>query len=794
MRIPLPLSPPSPSKAVLPGLAFLLSALWTAPATALTQNEGLPALGQSAPPSEGPRLGQQTPSFEPSDLRTLVQLDTGHDGVLWAFGGSYKASFGPDGAAFIPSFGADAPRNFPVRFGPPTVALNGTPLESNGSAAPVWRGHSAIFDRGPVEERYDVRSGELEQLFVFRQLAERGAITVRTPFVTELEARAGNGDLRFAGNHGEVAYTHAIAYDASGASVPVSTTLEGSDIVLRVPADFVRAATLPLTIDPVISTIGVSSNPSSPSVSPDIAYDGTINRWLVVWEIAFSATDHDIYAEAFSASGLAVPGSGAFVYISNTDWRRPRVAQSGVATQFLVVAQRSGAFKQVFGRTREAESVTMGPQLLISTATVDCINPDVGGNSDTMGAGRYCVVWERVNVSGSFHAIEARIVATNGTAPSPPIAIGTSLGTYNKVPSISKSVGSNPEFSRRWNIVWQREVNSANWDIWGAQVGFASGQSLGTFPIDNSARDDRWPSASSLLNQAPYAGQRPWLATWERRNSNGDHDIHVAHVRPNRPITSINLSKRLIPADNLTQALPQVDTNGEQFVVVWTQRFPGSTTNYDIFGASVYLAGEELHVSEGPVGFGSTFAFESQVQIGSRRSGGLLSDRYGVVWQQGTGAASGLRGSIFESVDHYGSGIGANYCGPAVPNSAGTSARILATGSSVAGGEPLTMTAANLPANQFGFFFASPTVGMITPPNSVGPVCVGNPVSRFIEPSQILNSGNARRFSLEIDTLAIPVPTGGTRQIMAGETMRFQAWFRDGGMSNLTDAVAVTFF
>ncbi|MCP3919884.1 MAG: hypothetical protein GY711_30495 [bacterium] len=138
--------------------------------------------------------------------------------------------------------------------------------------------------------------------------------------------------------------------------------------------------------------------------------------------------------------------------------------------------------------------------------------------------------------------------------------------------------------------------------------------------------------------------------------------------------------------------------------------------------------------------------------------------------------------------------IGQNYCGPAAMNSSGASAEMTATGSDVAGGNPLNLAASNLPTGQFGFFLASQNQGSFTPPGSQGVICIGNPIGRFNRPGEIMNSGANGAFDLDVDTSDIPVSPPVA--IQAGETWNFQAWFRDNNpmlTSNFTDGVSVTF-
>ena len=137
-------------------------------------------------------------------------------------------------------------------------------------------------------------------------------------------------------------------------------------------------------------------------------------------------------------------------------------------------------------------------------------------------------------------------------------------------------------------------------------------------------------------------------------------------------------------------------------------------------------------------------------------------------------------------------GLGTESCGPAVPNSTGQSAHLIATGSGLAGGAPLRLVATSLPVQQFGIFYVGDSTNSVTPPGSDGVLCIGGQLGRFN--GSIASSGAIGQLEFQVDTTAIPLnpPTA----IQAGETWLFQAWFRDANptaTSNFTDAVAVTF-
>ncbi len=136
--------------------------------------------------------------------------------------------------------------------------------------------------------------------------------------------------------------------------------------------------------------------------------------------------------------------------------------------------------------------------------------------------------------------------------------------------------------------------------------------------------------------------------------------------------------------------------------------------------------------------------------------------------------------------------LGANYC-MANPNSTGAVGTLTATGQASAAANDVTLTAGNLPANQFGIFVVSTMQGFVASPTSMsnGNVCLDGAIGRY---NTILSAGVGGTFSLPVDLTAVPAG-GATLSIVAGDTLNFQAWHRDGvGLgSNFTEGLSITF-
>jgi hypothetical protein len=90
-------------------------------------------------------------------------------------------------------------------------------------------------------------------------------------------------------------------------------------------------------------------------------------------------------------------------------------------------------------------------------------------------------------------------------------------------------------------------------------------------------------------------------------------------------------------------------------------------------------------------------------------------------------------------------------------------------------------------------FLASTSQGFVQHPGgSDGNLCLAGGIGRFSKPGQVYQTGSIGTGILAVDLDAIPTPQGPVA-VQPGDTWYFQSWFRDGGSSNFTDAIAVTF-
>ncbi len=139
--------------------------------------------------------------------------------------------------------------------------------------------------------------------------------------------------------------------------------------------------------------------------------------------------------------------------------------------------------------------------------------------------------------------------------------------------------------------------------------------------------------------------------------------------------------------------------------------------------------------------------------------------------------------------------ISTAYCSPSVPNGSGASGTIRAVGSPFVADNDVTLVAEHLPSNTLGYFLAAPAMGFVPNPGGAqGPLCLGGTIGRYA--GQVLGSGAAGEFELNVDVAALAQPNGAVAA-EPGQSWYFQVWFRDSVLqfptSNFTDAASLLF-
>ena len=582
------------------------------------------------------------------------------DGVHWANGECFKASFAPAEWSYIARPDATAEQLEPITFRLAHARVAGQELTDGTHAAIRREGWRVRMQHGAVVEAIDVSPRHVEQTFHFAKLPQRGELVLDIAVASGMAGSEDTDGLRFRGRWADVTYSRAIAIDADGDRVAASTRLVDGRIEIRVPAEFVATASLPLVVDPIVAG-GVVATSTTDVGNPDITWVPQGGYVFVAYQRLFAAGQWDCYVASLNYNFGPLPGGGvAPVDITTNSWTRPRIAHvraNGVS--MVVCQQRVGTNPiKVSGRILNNNLSFATTQFDVAAASVDSLVPDIGGDPyPNSNSGYFTVVWEHA-YSASDHDIHARQVTASGVLRGTGPTIVQGNAAYQSNPSISKSDGfgqnSNEWASQRHAIVWQEQGIVGGWDIHGSLMSWDGVVQLvgssSTFPIEASSASTVLPNVSSpTLEDA--SGTRRFLCVYERAGINAGDIEATAFTSAGAILARANIVALDDNPSRLAwpQNFPSVDTDGYRFAVAYQENWNASPTDLDVRVTTISVGpGELLTVDMTPTAVSS--APEFAPQVASLTSAGFrLANWYGVVNDRDAGGAFYIEGDRYES-------------------------------------------------------------------------------------------------------------------------------------------------
>ncbi|MEM8710387.1 MAG: hypothetical protein AAGG01_05510 [Planctomycetota bacterium] len=743
------------------------------------------------------------PALPEGVLRSLGQsllVDDLGNGTLWASGPKWKASFGPDGFTYVPFLGSDAPRNFPVHFALESVTVGGEPLEVDRTASASRSTESQItLDRRGLREVYHLSESGVEQTFVFDELPRSGEIVVRMSVESDLEARADGAGWTFVGNRGGVRYGSATGIAANGSRMPLEERLVDGALEIRVPASELTPESFPFVVDPILTTIGVTSD-ARDQVNVDVAYDATSGVYMIVYEEAQSASDHDIRSVYYNTA-VDLLLNPASIDISSENWVDPSVANSVQDSVFLCVATRGAlaGLRDIWGRTRDAGSGSTGAPFAITTFPGDNTHADVGGfGGDPATAFPFLVVWQNHMAVPDDYDVYAQAVDENGALQGPLRAIANSASEDDMRPQISKSSGNSQSFdNHEYLVAWERPVTPTDRDIWTRVVDY-TGSTTGHDAWLSYSFGDSLNVAVSSQNRTVLGtfGDAVYVLAFERLRS-GIYEIFTVVTREGNADNARSVTEMQDIALSQDHADPRIAYDGTgDYMIAYKSEAPGGFDAH-VTVVNVVADGSEFRtgVVERRASFEHATGTAGALAIGSTYEGGLTgqssedSRAMVLLTAPGPGGDEEVSASIVEEVTLQTEG--SQFC-RANDNDSGQSAWLRA-GTFTQPTDALLIDVQDLPLNAFGYVIASLDTGFTANPGgSAGNLCLSGAIGRFN--NQVVNSGMTGAVSVAVDMTAIPQPNGSTSALL-GERWKFQYWTRDtdSGMptSNFSNAVVV---
>ncbi|MBK9386332.1 MAG: hypothetical protein IPN34_16085 [Planctomycetes bacterium] len=558
-----------------------------------------------------------------SALFDRVLHDVDSNGVLWARGASWKASFDSAGFTYLPALGAGA-RSAPLAFRRPALRVGAREVLLESCALATREGDRVILDRGALREIYELRPESVEQRFeITTQLA--GDVELELALDTMLADDARTAGLCFADACGGVDYGDAFLV-RGGAKLPLATEHRGGVLRWRISA--ADRDDGPVVIDPLLTTRAVAA--PNALLSPDIAFDLTNEVYLCVYELVFDELDHDVLCVMLDAGGNPIPGSAEGIDITSRFASSPKVANLNSADRFLVVSSIYDPLNSnrpmIFGRARDAGGNRfLHPENLLSDPSLAGENyiPDVGADPSTEpGHQDFLVVWAN-SLSGTQAAIQGRVVMASGFPRSSlvlPIQAANFQRNWNV--AISNSNGNGLVSQPMWLVVYTRSTPATGSDVYLHRV-LPDGTVQPEMIVDAGPQDDRSPQVSSPAELAP--GETGYLVAYERPLAVAGVMVRVRSG--GQTVFQYQDFEQQFSAGRYT---PRVESDGQRFVLTASRVNPNSTLpDYTRAFTFLYenfrLVLHDVATLPGVV---------TEPRIVAQRSSGGLGSSYGIAFLQ----------------------------------------------------------------------------------------------------------------------------------------------------------------
>jgi hypothetical protein len=303
------------------------------------------------------------------------------------------------------------------------------------------------------------------------------------------------------------------------------------------------------------------NNDTKPSLAPDIAYNSIANEYLVVYEYAFSSTDHDIYAQRVAANGNLIGGAVGLEVSLDYD-ANPAIAYNSYRNEYLIVWQRrvgADEFKHydIYAKRVNSAASPLTAAFAIAAVTKDQTYPDVV--YDTWND-QYLVAWQSYYSTSDLGDILGRIVSWSGGLPGSELLIGYLVNTqlYPRL-AFNTSYG---EFL----VVWEDRIGaSSNWDIRGRRVN-SSGGNIGNV-IEIATAGDVVRSRPAVAYQGTIG---EYLVAYQRKFEYSPYDEDIFLIRLD--VNSAPLVDYALSNTYANERFPAIASGGSYYYqVAWEE-------------------------------------------------------------------------------------------------------------------------------------------------------------------------------------------------------------------------------
>ncbi|MCB9883727.1 MAG: hypothetical protein H6834_18200 [Planctomycetes bacterium] len=509
------------------------------------------------------------------------------DGSLRADGPRYKMRFERDSIAYVPALGMRAPHNFPVGFRPVRMT-RGQVSNALAEVSPEAHGGTVEYVRGEgVREAWRVGAAGIEWSYTFaHRPTGKGDLLIECLIDTELVAHfddGGRGGIWRLYDLGGVTMGGVTGIDARGKRVAGRVSVEGNELTLALPDEFVETAAYPIVLDPLIGTEFSFSGGSGPESerNPDIAYNGAHLVYHVVWSEAFSALDVDVRAQSIDESGSLVGAIVPVAVAPQTIEQKPTTACFDSATgptMFVAWEQGGSPFGpwEIWGRRTDAAqggSPSDPPRRL--SFCCSSTDPDLGGGErDVGGDGRALLVYDEsgtgiVAVALRNNAVGLSVVSRWTLAADQP-------GVPVESPSVAKADGGRAT----WLVTWVHRPDQGVSPVFpwvAATSAAAAGGSFSPVMVTQPTGGIETPAVDGDGSS--------WVVAWEELG-----DIYCRRVDQGLGSLSLPAPAVVVQADPMDDEIqPDVTRCGPKMIVTWADELalPNSFPGYSINGIAL---------------------------------------------------------------------------------------------------------------------------------------------------------------------------------------------------------------
>ncbi len=238
-----------------------------------------------------------------------------------------------------------------------------------------------------------------------------------------------------------------------------------------------------------------------PEANPDVAFvpaatPGASGVYLLTWERQLSGSNTDIFAALLDEAGTQ---TGSDIHLSSDPaWeRRPAVASNGY-DEFLVVFERDDGSSNhdIYGQRVSSSGVLQGSAFQISTDSRDETQPSVAYDNTY---GEYVVVWEHA-YSATDHDIRGRVVSGVGV-PGDAFVVAYTEKTEG-MPVIAADVNSSG-----FLVTYDHQYSASDCDVHARPLTVDASLSVAlgtTFVVANTGHDEQSASVAGSYGGEYY--------------------------------------------------------------------------------------------------------------------------------------------------------------------------------------------------------------------------------------------------------------------------------------------------